>query len=175
MIVVAIIGVLATLAIYGVRRYVLVSKTAEARTVVARIAKDSSTAFAKPKMAGDLIDLTSSEAGSVALCGSAAAVPSDPALISSSKWQSAPADWGGSMDAGWQCLGFEMNDPQHFQYDYNATGTTAVGSIFEALAMGDLDGDGKLSTYSMRGEIIRDGGDLVLLVSPSIDEVDPME
>ncbi len=175
MIVVAIIGVLATLAIYGVRRYVLVAKTAEARGSVARIAKDAATAFAKPKMAGDLLDLTSSEAGSVALCRSADAVPANAALIASNKYQSRPVDWGGTVDAGWQCLNFEMTDPQHFQYDYNATGTTAVGSTFQALALGDLDADGKMSTYSMSGEVVAQSGDLVLLLTPGINEVDPME
>ena len=40
MIVVAIIGVLAALAIYGVRKYLTNAKTAEARTALGRIAKD---------------------------------------------------------------------------------------------------------------------------------------
>jgi hypothetical protein len=102
-------------------------------------------------------------------------VPSDVTLVASNKYQSRPAEWGGSIDSGWQCLNFEMNDPQHFQYDYNAVGTTAVGSTFEALAMGDLDADGKLSTYSMNGEVLQQGGDLVLVLSPTIGEIDPME
>ena len=44
MIVVAIIGVLAALAIYGVRKYLLNSKTAEAREGVGRLAKDAASA-----------------------------------------------------------------------------------------------------------------------------------
>ena len=45
MIVVAIIGVLAALAIYGVRKYIANAKTAEARMSLGRIAKDASAAY----------------------------------------------------------------------------------------------------------------------------------
>ncbi len=45
MIVVAIVGVLAVLAIYGVRKYIANAKTAEARNNLGQISKDSSSAF----------------------------------------------------------------------------------------------------------------------------------
>ncbi|HLZ06969.1 MAG TPA: prepilin-type N-terminal cleavage/methylation domain-containing protein, partial [Chloroflexota bacterium] len=45
MIVVAIVGVLAALAIYGVRKYLLNSKTAEVRNAVGQMAKDAKAAF----------------------------------------------------------------------------------------------------------------------------------
>src|SRR5258708_39570037 len=51
MIVVAIVGVLAALAIYGVRRYILNSKTAEARNGIGQMAKDASTAYSREGMA----------------------------------------------------------------------------------------------------------------------------
>jgi type IV pilus assembly protein PilA len=126
-------------------------------------------------MAGGVIALGSTVAGSVALCGSADAVPDDPALIASNKYQSGPAEWGGTIDAGWQCLNFTMTDPQYFQYDYNASGVNSSGDSFEALAMGDLDADGRYSTFSLPGKIQSDGGDLVLIVAPNIGEVDPQE
>ena len=42
MIVVAIVGVLAALAIYGVRKYIASAKTAEARNSLGQLAKDAS-------------------------------------------------------------------------------------------------------------------------------------
>jgi hypothetical protein len=39
-----------------------------------------------------------------------------------------------------------MRVPQRFQYDYHSTGHT-----FEALAHGDLNGDGKLSRFRLIG------------------------
>src|SRR3954454_19415051 len=51
MIVVAIVGVLAVLAIYGVRKYIANSKTTEARNSLGQISKDASTAYEKESMA----------------------------------------------------------------------------------------------------------------------------
>ncbi len=176
MIVVAIIGVLAALAIYGVRKYVLNAKTAEARTAVGRIAKDATTAFAKPKMAGTILDLKASSEASVAMCGSADAVPTSTDSIKGKKYQSSPSEWGGSQGAGWQCLGFSMDEPQFYQYDYNASGTNQKGDTFTAVAVGDLDGDGNTSQFSLNGEIKESSTkDLVLVVAPNIAESSPTE
>jgi type IV pilus assembly protein PilA len=175
MIVVAIIGVLAALAIYGVRKYVLNAKTAEVRSVVARIAKDATTAYAKPKMSGSVLTIGSASASSVAMCASAAAVPSDETLVSGAKYQSAPSDWGGSMTAGWQCLNFSMEDPQYFQYNYTATGANGAGDTFQATGRGDLDADTVYSTFTLAGAIQQDGNDLVLIMAPNIAETDPQE
>ena len=176
MIVVAIIGVLAALAIYGVRKYVLNAKTAEVRSVVARIAKDATTAYAKPKMSGAVLTLGSASASSVAMCASASsAVPSDEASVSGAKYQSSPSDWGGSMNAGWQCLNFSMEDPQYFQYNYEASGANASGDSFAATGRGDLDADSTYSTFTLGGTIQQDGNDLILTIAPNIDEVDPQE
>lgn len=176
MIVVAIIGVLAALAIYGVRKYVLNAKTAEARTNVGRIAKDATTAFAKPKMSGAVMDLGEASESSIALCASAAsAVPDDEEQIKGAKYQSRPSDWGGNNATGWQCLNFSMEDPQFYQYNYEAEGTNQDGDTFVATAKGDLDGDGVLSTFSLSGEIKTDSNDLVLVVAPNIAESDPLE
>ena len=50
MIVVAIVGVLAALAIYGVRKYLLNSKTAEVRNAVGQMAKDAKAAYERESM-----------------------------------------------------------------------------------------------------------------------------
>src|SRR5215203_3933018 len=50
MIVVAIVGVLAVLAIYGVRKYIANAKTAEAKNSLGQIGKDAVTAFEGERM-----------------------------------------------------------------------------------------------------------------------------
>lgn len=170
MIVVAIIGVLAALAIYGVRKYVMNAKTAEARGAVARIGKDATTAFARPKMAGTVLALGGQAEGSFALCGSATAtVPSAAAKIKGSKYQSNPTEWtAGSMSAGWQCLKFSMDDPQYYMYNYTAD---VSAGTFSATAQGDLDADGTLSTFTIAGAV--QGGSAML--APNLVESDPEE
>src|SRR6187402_3376492 len=115
MIVVAIIGVLAALAIYGVRKYLTNAKTAEARTALGRMAKDAQSAFEKETMSQNVIPLGDRAAISRQLCVTAALVPAAVADISGGKYQSSPADWNGT---GWSCLKFSMSDPQYFQYGY---------------------------------------------------------
>src|SRR6478752_8805680 len=80
MIVVAIVGILAALAIYGVRKYMANAKTAEAKTSLGQITKDASSAYNREKMAGGIISVDStisdSTAISQALCTSSTKIPS---------------------------------------------------------------------------------------------------
>jgi type IV pilus assembly protein PilA len=55
MIVVAIVGVLAALAIYGVRKYLLNAKTAEVRNAVGQMAKDAKAAFERESMSANIL------------------------------------------------------------------------------------------------------------------------
>src|SRR6476620_9079915 len=55
MIVVAIVGVLAVLAVYGVRKYIANSKTAEARNSLGQIGKDAVTAFEGERMSNTVL------------------------------------------------------------------------------------------------------------------------
>ena len=80
MIVVAIVGVLAALAIYGVRKYIANAKTAEARNSLGQIGKDASSAYAREGMAGSVLALGSVADVSNKLCDQASAkVPAAPA------------------------------------------------------------------------------------------------
>src|SRR5580693_1608578 len=82
MIVVAIVGVLAVLAVYGVRKYIANSKTAEARNSLGQISKDAATAFEKESGSTAVLGQGTSSATLRALCISAsAAVPSGPSSI----------------------------------------------------------------------------------------------
>jgi len=188
MIVVAIIGVLAALAIYGVRRYVFTAKTAEAKEGIGRIAKDASSAFNAERMAGSVLPLGSMAAGSNQLCwGASATVPSASTNIQGKKYQSSPAEWNvdssagpGGGSAGFACLGFSMQDPQYFMYGYTTTcagNCDAANDLFSATANGDLDGDGtNLSTYYLLGQIQNaPGAGMVVTVAPNFVDIDPLE
>jgi type IV pilus assembly protein PilA len=171
MIVVAIVGVLASLAIYGVRKYVTNAKTTEARNALGQMTKDATTAFAREKMAGEVLELGGTVGGSNSFCTSAAAtVPADLEDVSGQKYQSDPSEWAaGDTDAdGWRCLKFSVNEPQYYMYGYTSTD---VAEDFTATAQGDLDGDGEESTFSMSGAVT----DGVVRVSPNIIETDPEE
>lgn len=184
MIVVAIIGVLAALAIYGVRKYLTNAKSAEARMGVGRLAKDAQLAYEKEDVAKGIVALTDTAAIAHKLCSTAAPVPTAPADISNKKYQSTPNDWVTApvtpgIAAGWTCLKFTMSDPQYFQYEYVLdTGDQAglasgvAGDKFTAHAHGDLDGDLVLSDLSLEGQIQADGtsGELVLTLAPTISE-----
>jgi type IV pilus assembly protein PilA len=176
MIVVAIIGVLAALAIYGVRKYLANAKTAEARTAIGRIAKDASSAWDRESMAGDVLAPGSSAFNSKQLCVSSSKVPDDEGAIANQKYQSTAAEW---KQTGWACLRFSMDGPQYFQYEYESSATAGTAGVanddFTAHARGDLNGNGILSDFSLTGKVIDQSDELTLLVAPSIAESAPEE
>jgi type IV pilus assembly protein PilA len=169
MIVVAIIGILAALAIYGVRKYLMNAKTSEAKTTIGRIAKDASSAFEREKMAGTVIPLTQTAAIAHALCdtaGNAVPVGTPPTNV---KYQSHPSEWNtGDAVTGWQCLKFSMKDPQYYQYEYVSPDTALS---FSASAYGDLDGDTLTSTFRIAGAVSQG----MVRIAPAIFELDPEE
>jgi type IV pilus assembly protein PilA len=167
MIVVAIIGVLAALAIFGVRKYLTNAKTAEARQNIGRLAKDASAAWAKEGTEPGMIPSgTSSTESTNRLCESATPVPGTLDKVANKKYQSKASDWGGSQHEGWTCLKFQVNEPQYYMYHYNAT-----ASAFTAMAQGDLDGDNTPSEFKLMGEV----DDGVVKLSPNIAEEQPEE
>ncbi|MBM4362940.1 MAG: type II secretion system protein [Deltaproteobacteria bacterium] len=177
MIVVAIVGVLAALAIYGVRRYIINAKTAEARNSLGRLAKDAASAYNREGMAATVLALGTSTGITNRLCNTSTLVPATTAAIQGKKYQSKPTEWqAGDQYTGWQCVKFSMGDPQYFQYAYSASGTTgAAGETFTASARGDLDGDASLSTFSLAGSIANDNANLVATIAPNIGEILPDE
>src|SRR5580658_2457411 len=103
MIVVAIVGILSVLAIYGVRKYVANAKTAEARNSLGQIAKDAAAAVEREKGSNSLVGFGSTSALMRAFCSSSTMVPSGGAP-KGQKYQSQASDWSGTPLAGWMCL-----------------------------------------------------------------------
>lgn len=187
MIVVAIVGILAALAIYGVRKYVANAKTAEARNSLGQMGKDAITAYAKDSMADDVVVLKDKTAVANALCTSGVSVPGGvtgdllaatiDAKVQGKKYQSSPVEWAtGTRLAGWTCLKYSMNDPQHYQYQYyQAGGVSDETGTFQTQAIGDLDGDGTISKFFIKGAIQKDGTKLAATLAPTIGEDKPDE
>src|SRR5579862_9044524 len=71
MIVVAIVGILAVLAIYGVRKYIANAKTAEARNSLGQIAKDAAAAVEREKGTTAIVAAGSTSDLMRAFCSSA--------------------------------------------------------------------------------------------------------
>ena len=172
MIVVAIVGILAALAIFGVKKYVTNSKTAEARNSLGEMAKLGAAAWTRELMVGAVLDNAQNIAGSNQLCLSATAtVPAAAASIQGRKYQSSAAPTedfhAGTNLLGWKCLGFSLDSPQYFMYNYQRPDAVS----FNVTAQGDLDGDGDLSTFTRNG-VIRTGE---IVLSPALIEVNPDE
>jgi len=182
MIVVAIVGVLASLAIYGVRGYVAHAKTTEARNSLGEISKDAATAFEKETMASSVLAAKVSTGVTRALCASASqTVPAAATSIKGTKYQANQAvlkDWNvdATANKGFACLKFGISAPQYYLYNYTSDGNAAasppvVGTQFTATANGDLNGNGILSTFTVLGAVA--GANLY--ISPSIQEQSPDE
>jgi type IV pilus assembly protein PilA len=178
MIVVAIVGILASLAIYGVRKYIANAKTAEARNSLGQIGKDAQTAFEKESITPSIMTAGNTTAVSRALCSSVSAGNNVPNFVpQGQKYQSnqgASSDWNADAlatpPAGFACLKFSMSAPQYYEYGYTATGPSGT---FTASAWGDLNGDKVTSTFSLIGGV--SATDNNLYVSPTIQEQDPEE
>jgi type IV pilus assembly protein PilA len=179
MIVVAIVGILAVLAIYGVRKYIANAKTAEARNSLGQMGKDQATEFEQESMAGAVLALGASTANTRSLCmSSTKTVPAAKISIAGKKYQSDPTagkDWqtdNAVAKTGFACLKFQMDAPQYFMYGFvtDATATTP-GTKFTATANGDLNGDGNLSTFTLLGTVSTDN----FLIAPNLTELDPEE
>jgi type IV pilus assembly protein PilA len=177
MIVVAIVGILAVLAIYGVRKYIANAKTAEARNSLGQIGKDSQTAFEKESMGSAVITTSGSTSVARALCGpQTSSVPAAISSVQGKKYQSSQApttDWSlnEATNAGFACLKFSMQAPQYYMYNYTSDGDEAavppsVGTMFTATANGDLNGDGTESTFQIYGSVVSGS----LYVSPNFYE-----
>lgn len=177
---IASIALLGALGFHGMRKFQKNVKLAEAKANLGQIARNAQRRFEDAADAG-AGSTTADDLGAPApaharapaparrLCPSASApVPADRNVLSGKKYTSTPAEWqrDAATDAGFACLKFDLTQPQHFQYVYEATPTG-----FVARAHADLDGDGVFSTFELKGHVEGDR----LVIAPSITETAPEE
>jgi type IV pilus assembly protein PilA len=148
------VGILASVAIFGVRKYISSAKQAEARNSIGQIARDyvaywETEANPPAKRPTKLVSL-----------------PPVPAEVPRGvKYQTKPGDW-----KGWDAIKFEMDAPQYYQYEVLAA---KDGKSADIMARGDLNGDGKTSLFKLH--ITLDPGSHSLQIAPKLEETDPGE
>jgi type IV pilus assembly protein PilA len=149
MIVVAIIGILAAVAIPAFMKYIRRSKTVEA-TMNVRKMFDSSVSYFEAehadKSGNPLAKQFPANVGpSPGAAGSCCGQTGD-------KCKPSPTNFTGD---SWSALNFSVDDPFYFVYQYVSAGTE-TSSTFNAWAFGDLDCDGIYSTYERSGSVMSD-------------------
>lgn len=181
MIVVAIIGVLAALAIFGVTKYLAAAKTAEARNSIGAIARGAVSAWER-EVAGNNVAFLAG-AGSAALthqmCPSVTARVPTIAQIRGVKYQTTADAFATPQ---WSCLKFTMDRPTHYSYYYvadaaghaaadaDATNVAIANADFLATAVGDLDGDNTNSEFALGGQIRTVNNNTTITTTPQISE-----
>jgi len=123
MITVAIIGVLAALASYGVRSYLAHAKASEAKNNVGAIARGAVAAFERESGAAQLLVAGEASTNTThTLCGSANPVPATLKGVNGRKYQPNTAE-GQDFNTndgttGWKCLKFEVTQPIRWRVIY---------------------------------------------------------
>jgi type IV pilus assembly protein PilA len=130
MIVVAIIGILAAVAIPAFMDYMKKSKKTEASLNLNKIAKNSKVYY---NTNAAFVGEAGAEAPGAG--GTNCANSNKKFSVDQTKWQDS---------AGWQALDFQVDEPNLFSYTYTPGSTIAT-----ALAIGDLDCDKTLITYTL--------------------------
>lgn len=146
MIVVAIIGILAAVAIPAFMKYIRRSKTSEATMNLRKLFDSSTSYFSKEHADRQGVIQERQFPFPVAL------TPTDRGFCSDGQAEKFPAskvDWE---PATWQALNFGLSDPHYYKYQYDSTGTDSA-SAFTARAIGDLNCDGIFSTFERVGTV----------------------
>jgi len=151
MIVVAIIGILAAVAIPSFMDYMKRSKKTEAALQLNKIGKNSKRIYSET---------------SAYFVGTAGPTPARPGTGGggccggpSNHCAAVPATF--AADPTWRALDFQIDEPSLFVYSYSSTAATA----FTATAAGDLDCDGTEISYVLNGTATL-GNPAVTLVEP---------
>lgn len=145
MIVVAIIGILAAVAIPAFLKYIKKSKTTEARTNIRKVYDGEVTYYSEEQVnqAGTIL--------SKAFVACAATPTTVPGINKAAgNWES----------ADWQAVKFASDAPVLYQYVVSVGGVGTTSS-FTARAIGDIDGDSTTSLFERVGAVDATTGEVV--------------
>jgi type IV pilus assembly protein PilA len=151
MIVVAIIGILAAVAVPAFMDYIKRSKRVEASLQLNKIGRSAKRAYSESAMY---------------VVGAAAQLPVKPGIggcCGGPNNHCAPDSTAFANDAVWRQLDFQIDETNLFYYDYLGTSTT-----FTAKATGDLDCDGIEIVYTLTGTATN-GNPATVLVEPAVN------
>ncbi len=172
MIVVAIIGILAAIAIPAFVNYVKRSKTSEAGSNLKAMFQGAAAYYEQENWDGTL-----TAPGAAAAAATHCNVGD---ILTSAAWtagdQKFVVDWDAE-DAGYAALNFAPADPLYYEYEVDALGVSSCGNlaatdIYSFYAIGDLDGDGTLSQFML---VAGTNNDNALYRAPGINASNPLE
>jgi type IV pilus assembly protein PilA len=146
MIVVAIIGILAAVAIPAFLRYVKRSKTTEATQNLGAMYRGAASYF-EAEHATRGVDNTVLAKQFPATVGLTPA--RDCCQSGGQKCIPAATDWE---SPSWKALSFSIGDPHYYRYQFDATGTGTTAG-FTSGAFGDLDCDSTFATFERAGTV----------------------
>jgi len=184
MIVVAILGILAAIAVPAMTKYIRRAKTSEARVQIAKIFDATSAYFNEEHVGRGAVGLIGGGGGLSALAPHRCPHPAGQET-GQSQAQTTPSlalncnlgpgghcvpavggggpgyyeftDW--SDNSVWNSLNFQLEQAHYFHYNFQVSNSgTGFGECqFTAQAFGDLDDDGIYSTYERAGAADRNG------------------
>ncbi len=157
MIVVAIIGILAAVAIPAFMDYMKRSKATEASLQLNKIGKNAKRVFAETSsyVEGFATQAPEKPGGGIGGCCGGAGKPANHCLADPTRFTD---------DDAWKALDFQIDEDSLFYYDYFGTAIE-----FTAQATGDLDCDGAEIAYMLIGSVT-DGSPAVELKPPTTDD-----
>jgi prepilin-type N-terminal cleavage/methylation domain-containing protein len=145
MIVVAIAGILAATAVPSMMHYIAKAKSTEAMMHIEKMYNGARIYWLEPHGAAGSIQPLPAQ-----FPDAHAATPALSCCASGgARCLPVAAEWA---DPTWLGLGFSMDDPYYYQYEFLSS-----ASEFTARAIGNLDCDASFSTFSMIGRVDANG------------------
>ena len=145
MVVVCIIGLLATIAIPAFVKYLRKSKTVEAREALQKI-----QIGAKAYFMSEMWD----SSGNYLPMAFPSGVTKTPTSPHCDRQLTSTATWDAN---GWAPLKFALVEAHYYSYAFTSNGSTGTAAKYTAYAYGDLDCDGIQSTFDIRGSVNNEG------------------
>jgi len=164
MIVVAIIGILAAVAIPAFLDYMKRSKATEAGEQLNAIGKVQKRAY------GDNSSFTGTDGSQLPIakdscCGESGGTVTVKGTSVNNKCSADPAKFASATD-GWSVMGFSVGEESAYTYSYKP-GTATSTTAFNAFATGDTDCDKVIATFTLQGTLDAAGNPSVTLVKPA--------
>jgi prepilin-type N-terminal cleavage/methylation domain-containing protein len=155
MVVVAIIGILAAVAIPAFMKNARKAKTAEATTNVKKI-YDGARSYYEEELVGRGSTTPIDKQFPAAAAGVTAPAANLCCTQQGDKCQPDTTLWG---TPEWNALKFSMDDPHYYWYTYTTQGAASATAprSFTARANGDLNCTAGISTFEMVGTVLGDG------------------
>jgi type II secretory pathway pseudopilin PulG len=146
MVIVAMLGILASVAIPAYIKYIRRSYTVEASLNLRRM-YDGAVAYYVGEHSNSVGAILSRQ-----FPGTAGPTPAAPP--SAIKYQPTPTDFD---TPEWNALDFAVRDPMRYSYSFINTGGTGSSAFGFMTAQGDLDGDGSYSLFQRSLQGVQEG------------------